>query len=234
MKDLSELEERIGYRFKNPVLLRRATTHRSFSADHNERLEFLGDSVLGCTIGYELFKMDAHFAEGRLSRVRSNLVCEKALDELAADIRVGEFLLMGEGEVKTGGRSRPSILADAMEAIFGAVFLDGGFEAAQSVILRLYSRILSELPERMGKDAKTRLQEVLQGNRHPLPVYRVVNCEGQQNSQTFVCECAIEDFGIRTTGRGQNRKTAEQLAAAEALSQLLSRPEAARFKVLPA
>ena len=151
MLELQELEKRIGYQFKNRALLRRATTHRSFSADHNERLEFLGDSVLGCTIGYELFKLDSHFSEGRLSRVRSNLVCEKALDEIAADVGISDFLLMGEGEVKSGGRTRPSILADAMEAVFGAVFLDGGFEQAQTVILRLYAKILADLPERNGK-----------------------------------------------------------------------------------
>ena len=145
MLELQELEKRIGYQFKNRALLRRATTHRSFSADHNERLEFLGDSVLGCTIGYELFKLDSHFSEGRLSRVRSNLVCEKALDEIAADVGISDFLLMGEGEVKSGGRTRPSILADAMEAVFGAVFLDGGFEQAQTVILRLYAKILADL-----------------------------------------------------------------------------------------
>ncbi len=198
MLELQELEKRIGYQFKNRALLRRATTHRSFSADHNERLEFLGDSVLGCTIGYELFKLDSHFSEGRLSRVRSNLVCEKALDEIAADVGISDFLLMGEGEVKSGGRTRPSILAD--------------------------------LPERMGKDPKTKLQEVLQGNHLPLPAYRVVSCTGQANSQTFVCECAVEHFGIRTEGTGTNRRDAEQHAAAAALKALQEKPEAAKLK----
>lgn len=230
MLELQELEKRIGYQFKNRALLRRATTHRSFSADHNERLEFLGDSVLGCTIGYELFKLDSHFSEGRLSRVRSNLVCEKALDEIAADVGISDFLLMGEGEVKSGGRSRPSILADAMEAVFGAVFLDGGFEQAQTVILRLYAKILADLPERMGKDPKTKLQEVLQGNHLPLPAYRVVSCTGQANSQTFVCECVVEHFGIRTDGTGTNRRDAEQHAAAAALKALQEKPEAAKLK----
>ena len=137
---------------------------------------------------------------------------------------------MGEGEVKSGGRTRPSILADAMEAVFGAVFLDGGFEQAQTVILRLYAKILADLPERMGKDPKTKLQEVLQGNHLPLPAYRVVSCTGQANSQTFVCECAVEHFGIRTEGTGTNRRDAEQHAAAAALKALQERPEAAKLK----
>ena len=230
MLELKELEKRIGYQFRNQALLRRATTHRSFSADHNERLEFLGDSVLGCTIGYELFKMDSHFSEGQLSRVRSNLVREEALDEIAADVGVSDFLLMGEGEVKTGGRTRPSILADAMEAIFGAVFLDGGFAEAQRVILGLYRKILADLPERMGKDPKTQLQEVLQANHLPVPAYRVVSCVGKPNAQTFVSECFIEHFGIRTDGTGSNRRTAEQNAAAAALRGLNERPEATKLK----
>ena len=146
MLELQELEKRIGYQFKNRALLRRATTHRSFSADHNERLEFLGDSVLGCTIGYELFKLDSHFSEGRLSRVRSNLVCEKALDEIAADVGISDFLLMGEGEVKSGGRTRPSILADAMEAVFGAVFLDGGFEKIEKPFNNYFDLAVSNIP----------------------------------------------------------------------------------------
>ena len=133
-----ELESRIGYQFKNKALLKRALTHRSFASEHNERLEFLGDSVLNCVIGHALFLRDRHFTEGVLSRVRSNLVCEKALDEIAAQIQIGQFIYLGEGELKTGGADRPSILADACEAVFGAVFLDGGFEEAQHVILRLY------------------------------------------------------------------------------------------------
>ena len=127
-----ELEARIGYQFKNKALLKRALTHRSFAAEHNERLEFLGDSVLNCVIGHALFLRDRHFTEGVLSRVRSNLVCEKALDEIAAQIQIGQFIYLGEGELKTGGADRPSILADACEAVFGAVFLDGGFEDIHS------------------------------------------------------------------------------------------------------
>lgn len=230
MLELTELEKRIGYTFKNRALLQRAVTHRSFCAEHNERLEFLGDSVLGCVMGYELFKMEQHFPEGRLSRIRSNLVCEKALDEIAAIVTVSDFLRLGSGELRTGGLKRPSILADAMEAIFGAVFLDGGFEAAQAVILGLYKDVLATLPQRMAKDAKTRLQELLQGNKLPLPAYRVVSCTGMPNAQTFVSECLIEKFGVRTIGSGSRRQTAEQCAAQAALDALKALPAAARLK----
>lgn len=233
MQSLSLLEERIGYRFRDPKLLARAVTHRSFSADHYERLEFLGDSVLGCVIGFELFRTDRHFTEGRLSRVRSNLVCEETLDEIASDLGMGAFLRLGEGELHTGGTARASILADAVEAVFGAVFLDGGFEQAQQVVLRLYAKILAELPKRMGKDAKTSLQELLQGEHLPLPRYSVVSCEGQPNAQTFVCECVVEDYALRTLGTGLSRKTAEQNAAAAALKQIADNGAHAGKKISP-
>ena len=159
---IEELESRIGYVFENKSIVKRALTHRSFAADHNERLEFLGDSVLNCVIGYALFLRDKHFTEGVLSRARANLVCEKALNEIAREIDIGAFIYLGDGELKTGGAARPSILADACEAVFGAVFLDGGFEKAQEVILRLYEPILTSAAmahERLDKDAKTKLQE---------------------------------------------------------------------------
>ena len=152
--DLSILEERIDYHFKNKALLTRAVTHRSFAAEHNERLEFLGDSVLNCVVGHALFLRDTHYTEGVLSRTRANFVCEKTLDEIAAEIKIGEFIRLGEGELKTGGASRPSILADACEAVFGAVFLDAGFEAAQRVILRLYEPILAAGKVRLVRFAK--------------------------------------------------------------------------------
>ncbi len=158
MLNLSMLESRIGYEFRDKKLLRRAVTHRSFAQEHNERLEFLGDSVLNCVIGYALFLRDRHFTEGELSRVRANLVCEKTLHDLALTLDLSSFLFMGEGELKTGGARRASILADAMEAIFGAVFFEAGFEEAQKVVLRVYEPILSSLtPETFSKDPKTRL-----------------------------------------------------------------------------
>lgn len=221
MDNLSILEERIGYTFKNRKLLERAMTHRSFAAEHNERLEFLGDSVLNCVIGNSLFLRDKHFTEGELSRVRANLVCEKTLAIIAKDIEVSRFLRMGEGEMKTGGSTRPSITADAMEAIFGAVFNESGFEAAQHVILRLFEPILTSLtPEQLSKDAKTRLQEYLQGNHLPLPQYAVVSVTGAAHAQHFSCECRIPPLGIVTQGGATSRRAAEQEAAAAALEVL--------------
>lgn len=226
MEDLSILEQRIGYVFRDRKLLQRAVTHRSFAAEHNERLEFLGDSVLNCVIGYALFLRDTHFTEGVLSRVRANLVCEKTLAEIARRIDVSSFLRMGEGEMKTGGAHRPSITADAMEAIFGAVFKESGFEAAQKVILGLFEPILTSLtPEQLSKDAKTRLQECLQGHHLPLPHYEIVSVEGAAHAQRFTCECRIQLLDIVTTGHATSRRSAEQEAAAAALD-ILQKKEA--------
>ncbi|MDO5531096.1 ribonuclease III [Sutterella sp.] len=227
MLPLSALEERIGYEFKDKKLLRRAITHRSFGAEHNERLEFLGDSVLNCVIGYTLFQRDQHFNEGDLSRVRANLVCEGTLYEIARRIDVSSFLLMGDGEVKTGGHQRPSILADAMEAIFGAVFRESGFETAERVILKLYEPIFSTgLPaEKLSKDPKTRLQELLQGEHLPRPEYSIVSTSGAAHERSFECECRIEALGIVTTGRAKNRRAAEQCAAEAAIEIAKQRTE---------
>lgn len=221
MEDLSLLEERIGYVFKDRKLLERAVTHRSFAATHNERLEFLGDSVLNCVIGYALFLRDKHFTEGELSRVRANLVCEKTLAQIAVQIDVSVFLRLGEGEMKTGGAHRPSIMADAMEAIFGAVFSESGFEAAQKVILGLFESIFTSLtPEQLGKDAKTRLQEYLQGMHLHLPEYAVVSVKGAAHEQTFICECRIPAREVTTRGEATSRRRAEQAAAQAALNAL--------------
>ena len=225
--DLSVLEERIGYTFKKRALLVRAVTHRSFGAEHNERLEFLGDSVLNCVVGHALFLRDKHYTEGVLSRTRANFVCEKTLDEIAAEIDIGSFIRLGEGELKTGGAKRPSILADACEAVFGAVFLDGGFEAAQRVILRLYEPILAAgnvTPERFAKDAKTQLQEFLQAAHMKLPEYRVITTTGAAHNQTFRCACVIENPAVTCEGEGKSRRAAEQMAAAAVLKQTQSPP----------
>ena len=222
--DASELEKRIGYVFQNKAVLRRALTHRSFSADHNERLEFLGDSVLNCVIGSALFLRDKHFTEGVLSRARANLVCEKALNEIAREIDIGAFILLGDGEIKTGGVQRPSILADACEAVFGGVFLDGGFSAAQEVILRLYEPILTSAAmahERLDKDAKTKLQEYLPGLRYPLPEYKVMSVSGPSHKQVFHCSCTIPKLQIVEHGEGQSRRAGEQEAAEKALKRAL-------------
>ena len=209
MLSVEALEERIGYVFQDKKLLRRAVTHRSFAQEHNERLEFLGDSVLNCVIGYALFLRDKHFNEGELSRVH----------EIALKIDVSSFLYMGEGEVKTGGAHRASILADAMEAIFGAVFREAGFDTAQRVILKLYDPILTGLtPEQMSKDPKTRLQELLQGDHLPRPEYAIVAATGAAHERRFECECRIERLKIVTRGTATSRREAEQAAAELALT----------------
>ncbi len=221
---INELEKRIGYVFKDKSIVQRALTHRSFSADHNERLEFLGDSVLNCVIGYALFLRDKHFTEGVLSRARANLVCEKALNEIAKEIDIGSFIYLGDGEIKTGGVHRPSILADACEAVFGAVFLDGGFDEAREVILRLYEPILTSAAmahERLDKDAKTKLQEYLQGMHQPLPEYKVLSIGGAAHKQTFHCSCTIAALNVNETGTGTSRRAAEQVAAEKALAKAL-------------
>ena len=218
MLPLSELENRIGYKFKNESLLKRAMTHRSFSSENNERLEFLGDSVLNCVIGNALFLKDKHFDEGSLSRVRSNLVKQSALAEIAERIGISEFLRVGEGELHTGGNRRPSTIADAVEAIFGAVFTDSGFESAQTVIIRLYEPMLSKLtPDTLGKDPKTRLQEVLQGHHYGLPVYEVLEVRAPPHDQEFRVSLSVPKLDINLQGVGRSRRQAEQEAAQKAL-----------------
>ncbi|MDO4937623.1 MAG: ribonuclease III [Sutterellaceae bacterium] len=223
---VEELEKRIGYTFTNRALVERALTHRSFSQDHNERLEFLGDSVLNCVIGQALFLRDKHFDEGVLSRARANFVCEKSLYEIAKTLELGSFIRMGEGELKTGGIERPSILADALEAVFGAVFMEGGFEKAQEVILRLFEPVLSPdqmAADRLSKDAKTLLQECLQSFHFPLPEYSVVKVEGAAHNQLFYCSCKIDRLNIEHIGTGKNRRAAEQEAAAMVLDVVRQR-----------
>lgn len=215
------LEARLGYCFTRPELLQQALTHRSHSAQHNERLEFLGDGVLNCVVGHLLYARFPQLPEGRLSRLRANLVNQQSLHEAALKLRLGDHLRLGEGEVKSGGRERPSILADALEAIFGAAFLDGGFEAARGLIAVLFEdRIAAIDPSLQGKDAKTGLQEWLQSRRYALPEYRLLGVTGQAHAQTFEVECHIAALDLATRGRGNSRKTAEQQAAQAALDRL--------------
>ena len=214
MLPLEGLEEKIGYKFTNRKLLQRAVTHRSFGAENNERLEFLGDSVLNCVIGQALFLRDSHFNEGSLSRVRANLVCQDALAEIANQLVLSDYLRLGEGEMKTGGAHRPSIQSDAMEAIFGAIMTESGFDAAKAVILKLYDPILTKLtPERMGKDSKTLLQEFLQAHHLGLPEYKVIDIRGAAHDQTFDCQCEVKKLEIMVNGTGKSRRSAEQAAA---------------------
>ena len=212
--DLKALEERLGYTFATPSLLQQAVTHRSHGAVHNERLEFLGDAVLNCTIAQLLFQKYARLNEGDLSRLRANLVKQPSLADIAERIALSDFMRLGEGEMKSGGFRRPSILADTMEATFGAVLVDGGFEAARDVISRLFEPVIKGMdPKTLGKDAKTLLQEYLQGKRLPLPVYTVVETRGAAHNQEFEVECSIPKLEISVHGSGRSRRAAEQSAA---------------------
>lgn len=216
-----QLDGLIGYRFSSSGLLQQALTHRSFGASHNERLEFLGDSVVNCVIALELHQRFPDSPEGELSRLRANLVNQQALFSIANSIDLGKHLFLGEGELRSGGASRPSILADALEALIGAVMLDGGFSAAQSTVHRLFSAILpATLSGNGGKDAKTLLQEYAQGHALPLPVYTLLRTHGRAHDQTFEVQCVLESRGIRVEGKGSSRRAAEQDAAGKAYEQI--------------
>jgi ribonuclease-3 len=217
------LESRLRYEFRNAELLRQALTHRSHSATHNERLEFLGDSVLNCAVAALLFQRFGKLDEGDLSRVRANLVKQQSLYEIAQALNISEGLRLGEGELRSGGFRRPSILADTLEAILGAIFLDGGFDAAQTVIKRLYVPILDHIdPRTLGKDAKTLLQEYLQGHKIPLPTYTVVATHGAAHNQQFEVECAVPKLDVKVSGSGASRRAAEQAAAKKALDDVMA------------
>lgn len=221
MSRFPALERRLGHRFVDAARLAQALTHRSFGSPHNERLEFLGDGVLDCAIAEELYERFPHLAEGELSRLRASLVRETALAEVARALGLAEFLRLGEGEAASGGMARASILADTLEAVYGAVFLDGGYEAARSVIRRTFGERLAGVPARApAKDSKTRLQETLQGRRLKLPQYQVVATRGAAHRQTFEVECVVGELNLRATGSGASRRAAEQQAA-EALLRLV-------------
>lgn len=217
---LSSLTKALGYTFRRPELLRQALTHRSFGADHNERLEFIGDSVLNCAIALMLYQRFAQLPEGDLSRVRANLVNKDTLHRLAQTLGLGALIKLGEGEVRSGGATRPSILADGLEALFGAVQLDGGFEAASAVIARIYAGELAATdPSGLLKDPKTRLQELLQSRRLPVPEYAIAEITGEAHLQTFNVVCTIPALAISVAGSGNSRRAAEQAAAAQAYEQ---------------
>ena len=215
------LEQAIGYCFVNQSLLITALTHRSFSHPNNERLEFLGDSILNAVIAHQLYERFPNLPEGDMSRLRANLVRQESLHQLALALSLGDRLKLGEGELKSGGASRPSILADALEAIFGAIWLDGGFDSASGVISRLYKTMLDGIvPGKPIKDAKTRLQEYLQGKRLPLPKYVLTSTNGEAHAQVFTIACQIDSLRVVTEGRGGSRRAAEQEAAEKALEKL--------------
>lgn len=211
----------IGHSFSDPILLRTALTHRSFGAPNNERLEFLGDGVLDFVIAAVLFHRYPELPEGDLSRLRANLVNQNVLHQLSLELSIGSALRLGEGELKSGGALRPSILADALEALFGAIYLDAGFDAARRVIEKLYAPLVDKLqPGQFQKDAKTRLQEWLQGRKKSLPRYQLLQATGAAHEQRFEVACEIEHPPLRTIGHGASRRIAEQVAAELALKEL--------------
>lgn len=216
------LERLIDYQFKNQSLLQQALTHRSHSSQNNERLEFLGDGVLNFIIAHQLYQRFPKLSEGDLSRMRAQLVKEPTLGEIALSLNLGGHLRLGEGELKSGGWRRPSVLADALEAIVGAVHLDGGFEAAEQMVIRLFAPLLEKLdPKAIGKDPKSLLQEHLQGWKMDLPEYKVLATEGEAHCQTFRVECHIGKLNITTSGEGTSRRAAEQQAAELAYKKVM-------------
>lgn len=212
----------LGHDFKNPQLLIQALTHRSHGSPNNERLEFLGDSVLNLAIADQLYQRYPKLPEGDLSRLRASLVKESTLAEIAVALNIGDSLQLGEGELKSAGWRRPSVLADAMEAIIGAAYIDGGFAASQQLVARLYADRLDKLdPKAVGKDAKSLLQEYLQAQKADVPEYTVLATEGEAHCQTFRVECHVRKFQLKTQGEGSSRRAAEQLAAQTAYEQLM-------------
>ena len=212
--ELRRLSKQLAYNFQQAALLRQALTHRSHGSPHNERLEFLGDSVLSLAISSKLIHDFPKLSEGDLSRARAHLVKEPTLAEIAQTLQLGDYLFLGEGELKSGGFRRPSLLADALEAIIGAIYLDGGFEAVCQVIENLYAPIIAKLdPKKLSKDPKTQLQEYLQSRKLPLPQYKITATEGEAHEQHFKLECIIPELSIHAPGEGASRRKAEQEAA---------------------
>jgi ribonuclease-3 len=208
------LERLIGHDFSNKALLTQALTHRSFGSTNNERLEFLGDGVLNFIVASQLYLKFPKLDEGDLSRLRAHLVKEPTLGEIALTLNIGDALKLGEGELKSGGWRRPSVLADALEAMIGAVFLDAGFAAAEGVVIKLFTPLIEKIdPKAIGKDPKSLLQEYLQSKKIDVPTYEVLAIEGEAHCQTFRVKCRVAKFNIVTQGEGTSRRAAEQQAA---------------------
>jgi ribonuclease-3 len=215
------LYKRLGYTFANEANIVEALTHRSVSKQHNERLEFLGDAILGMVIAKVLYQRFPKQPEGKLTRMRSSLVKGDTLAEVAREFKLGELLLLGPGELKSGGFRRDSILADAVEAIIGAIYLEAGMDKCEALILDWFASRLKALdPEAVSKDDKTRLQEYLQANKHPLPLYEVTEIKGKSHDQTFYVECNVAGIDKAVIGRGNSRRRAEQKAAKQAFEKL--------------
>ena len=218
---LAALQQRLGYKFSQESLLERALRHRSFGADHNERLEFLGDAVLSLAISSLLFERFAGSDEGDLTRIRAHLVREDSLHKVALSLGMPEVLRLSEGEARGGGALRVSILADALEAVIGATFLDGGFDAARALVQRMFGEVIATTEiGNWSKDAKTELQEWLQARRLPVPTYRITATRGQAHAQTFEVECSVPPLSLTHSGEGRSRRLAEQEAARRMLDAL--------------
>ena len=219
--NINSLVDVLNYNFKDPGLLIEALTHRSAGAKNYERLEFLGDSIVNFVIADKLFSMYPQYPEGDLSRLRASLVNKDGLAMIARDLNLGEYLILGSGELKSGGFRRDSILSDTVEAILGAVYVDGGFELSRSLVLRLYKDQLANMPDPATlKDPKTQLQELLQSRKFSLPVYEVSEISGKAHNQMFSVTCSINELNIKSSGRAASRRKAEQLAAIEAVSKV--------------
>jgi ribonuclease-3 len=223
--DLAPIQARLGQVFEAPALLERALTHKSFSAQHNERLEFLGDAVLSAAVSGLLFRHFADSDEGALTRARAHLVREDTLHRVALGLGLPELLRLSEGEARSGGALRPSILADALEAVIGAVHLDAGYAAAAALVERLFTPLLAATATGgWTRDPKTELQEWLQARREPVPSYRIESTRGRQHDQVFVVLCSLPSQALESRGEGRSRRAAEQEAARAALATLKERP----------
>lgn len=221
-ESLYQLCRKLGHRFDDSALLDQALTHRSAANLNNERLEFLGDSVLGFIVSEQLWRTFPDANEGQLSRLRARLVKRDTLASIARELDLGSYLKLGAGELRSGGHSRDSILADSLEALIAAVYLDSGIQQARDMVLNLYRKRIEELsPETQGKDPKTRLQEYLQARQKSLPSYTIVNVSGEQHDQSFDVECRLDDLDLVTRGSGGSRRKAEQVAASCMLDLLL-------------
>ncbi|MBV2121981.1 MAG: ribonuclease III [Candidatus Thiodiazotropha taylori] len=219
--DINKFCRDLGYTFNQQELIEQALTHRSAGGKNNERLEYLGDSILGFVIADALFSHFSNASEGQLSRLRSALVKRDTLAQVAREFNLGDYLKLGQGELRSGGQSRDSILADSFEAVLAAVYLDGGYEATRSVILKIFSpRLIALSPESQQKDPKTQLQEHLQAKKVSLPSYTILDVSGDPHAQHFKVECVVEDLQKKSQGEGHSRRKAEQDAASKMLSDL--------------
>jgi ribonuclease-3 len=217
--DIDAVCRKLGYKFKQHHLLKQALTHRSYGTPHNERLEFLGDSILNCIIALKLYQSFSNLSEGELSRMRASLVNKQTLFELAQSLNLGDYILLGEGELKSGGFRRPSILADSFEALLGGILLDSdiGFHEVEKVINVLFDELFKKIdPKTLNKDSKTLLQEYLQSKKMGLPQYTVTETYGETHEQAFKVECFVRELNIRCVGEGLSRRSAEQEAAKRA------------------